>query len=97
MFKAYFIEDKTISDIDTLLGITGSVGLDVEAAGEVIETRSFGPQVTEDWNRAYEDGITGVPTFSSKDLFVFGCQPYEILERFYNHLVKLRNEEAATQ
>jgi predicted DsbA family dithiol-disulfide isomerase len=95
MFKAYFIEDKTISDVDTLLDITDSVGLDVETARAVIETRSFGPQVTTDWDRAYEDGITGVPTFSSRDLFVFGSQPYEVLERFYNHLVKLRNEEAA--
>ena len=95
MFKAYFVEDKTISDVDTLLDITDSVGLDVKTARAVIETRSFKPQVTTDWDRAYEDGITRVPTYSSRDLFVFGCQPYEVLERFYDHLVKLQNEEAA--
>jgi predicted DsbA family dithiol-disulfide isomerase len=97
MFKAYFVEDKTISDVGTLLDITGSVGLDVEAAREVIETRSFGSQVTADWDRAYEDGITGVPTYSHRDLFVFGCQPYDVLVRFYDHLVKLRNEAATAQ
>ena len=97
VFQAYFIEDETISDVDTLLRITHSVGLDVNAAREVIETRSFGPKVTTDWDRAYEDGITGVPTFTSRDLFVFGCQPYEVLERFHDHLVKLRNNETATQ
>ena len=95
IFRAYFAEDKTISDTDTLVAIAGSVGLDVEAARNVIETRSFRPMVEKDWDRAYEDGITGVPTFSSRDLFVFGCQPYEVLERFYNHLVKLREKEAA--
>tara|TARA_B110000211_G_scaffold81205_1_gene95086 strand:- start:5265 stop:5744 length:480 start_codon:yes stop_codon:yes gene_type:complete len=97
MFKAYFVEDKTISDVGTLLDIIDSVGLDVEAAREVIETRSFGSRVTADWDRAYEDGITGVPTYSHRDLFVFGCQPYDVLVRFYDHLVKLRNEAATAQ
>jgi len=93
MFTAYFVDDRNIGDSDVLLEIAGSVGLDVEEAGQVLKTRSFGAAVTVDWDRAYNDGVTGVPTFSSRDLFVFGCQPYEILERFYNHLVKLQAED----
>jgi len=90
MFTAYFVDDRNIGDVDVLLDIAGSVGLNVKEARQVLKTRSFGSQVTTDWDRAYNDGVTGVPTFSSRDLFVFGCQPYEILERFYNHLVKLQ-------
>lgn len=86
MFKAYFVDDRTISDPDTLIDIAGSVGLDKSEARKVIETRSFSPQVTEQWERAWENGITGVPTFVARDLFVYGCQPYEVLERFYNKL-----------
>ena len=35
---------------------------------------------------ARENGITGVPTFHAKDLFLYGSQPYEVVERFYNNL-----------
>ena len=93
MFTAYFVDDRTISDTDTLVDIADSVGLDGAEVREVIRTRSFSSKVQADWDRAWGEGVTGVPTFMSRDLFVFGCQPYEVLERFYNHLVKLRNED----
>ena len=91
MFRAYFVDDRTISDPDTLIDIAGSVGLDQAQAREVIESRSFSPRVTRDWDRAWENGITGVPTFAAQDLFVYGCQPYEVLERFYNNLAALQS------
>lgn len=95
MFKAYFADDRTISDNDTLVEIAESVGMDGAQARSVIEERSFSDAVTRDWDRAWEDGITGVPTFTARDLFVFGAQPYEVLLRFYNHLVKLRAGDTA--
>lgn len=95
MFVAYFVDDRNISDVETLLDIAGSVGLNQEKARAVLKERSFSDQVSQDWEQARYDGITGVPTFTARDLFVVGCQPYEVLERFYNHLVKLRDEEAA--
>lgn len=93
MFEAYFVDDRTISDPDTLVEIAESVGLDGKEAREVIETRSFSSKVTEEWERAWENGITGVPTFVARDLFVFGCQPYEVLERFYANLRRLSMED----
>ena len=94
MFQAYFVDDRTISDRDTLIDIAGSVGLDKQTAREVIESRSFSAKVTEDWNRAWENGVTGVPTFVARDLFVYGSQPYEVLERFYNNLRKMQDQES---
>lgn len=95
MFIAYFVNDRTISDADTLVEIAQSVGLDGEAVREVIRARSFSSHVQANWDRAWGEGVTGVPTFMSRDLFVFGSQPYEVLVRFYNHLVKLRAEDNA--
>ena len=99
-FRACFVDDRNISDPKTLISLAGSVGLDEAAAREVMETRSFSPKVTEDWERAWQNGITGVPTFAAQDVaqdvFLFGCQPYEVLERFYNNLVRLRKVQAAT-
>ena len=96
IFKAYFVDDRTISDKNTLVEITESVGLDGREARNVLDERSFSDMVTRDWDRAWSDGVTGVPTFTARDLFVFGCQPYEVLLRFYNHLLKLQAEEART-
>ena len=81
---------------DTLVEIAESVGLDSREARNVLDARSFSKLVSQDWDRAWSDGVTGVPTFTSRDLFVFGCQPYEVLLRFYNHLLKLQGEQAIT-
>ena len=96
IFKAYFVDDRSISDKDTLVEIAESIGLDGQEARTVLDERSFSENVTRDWDRAWSDGVTGVPTFTSRDLFVFGCQPYEVLLRFYNHLVKLQAQDATS-
>jgi len=96
MFTAYFVDDRNIGDADELVTIAGSVGLDELEAGEVLKQRSFSPNVTRDWERAWSEGVTGVPTFTARDLFVFGCQPYEVLVRFFNHLKKLQAEDSAS-
>ena len=96
MFTAYFVDDRNIGDLDELVAIAGSVGLDELEAREVLKQRSFSPTVTRDWERAWSEGVTGVPTFTARDLFVFGCQPYEVLVRFLNHLKKLQAEDSAS-
>ena len=95
LFRAYFAEDRNLGDKAVLLQIVEEVGLDTDAAREVLDKRLFSTGVAQDWEKSWQKGITGVPTFFSRDLFVYGCQPYEVLERFYNHLVKLRNDEAS--
>ncbi len=95
MFKAYFVDDRNIGEPETLVDIARSVGLNADAASSVIASRSFSPRVSADWERAWENGVTGVPTFVARDLFVYGCQPYEVLVRFYNNLVRLQAEDAS--
>ncbi len=87
LYRAYFVDNINLYDIDALVAIAESVGLDGSAARTVLEDRSFKEQVDEDWQRAYQLGITGVPTFYQNDLVVVGCQPYEVLERFVKHLL----------
>jgi predicted DsbA family dithiol-disulfide isomerase len=95
LYRAYFVDNLNIADEDTLVSIADSVGLATTEAREVLEQRSFKDAVDEDWRRSAHNGITGVPTFFSRDLFVTGCQPYEILERFVKHLQKLQSETAS--
>lgn len=90
LFKAYFVDNLNINDVDVLLDLAKNAGLDQAEARRILKGRIFSPQVNKDWERAWQEGITGVPTFSAMDLNVVGCQPYEILERFVNHLRTLQ-------
>lgn len=96
LYRAYFVDDLNISDEETLVGIAQSVGLSATQARHVLKQRSFKEAVDEDWRRSAHLGITGVPTFFSQDLFLTGCQPYEILQRFVKHLQKLQSDAAGT-
>lgn len=91
LYRAYFVDNLNIGDIDILVGIAEQAGLDGGAAREVLVNRTFSDHVDNDWRRAQQLGITGVPSFVSRDLCVVGCQPYEVLMRFVDHLRKLRD------
>jgi predicted DsbA family dithiol-disulfide isomerase len=80
-FRAYFVEARDISDTEVMLDIAKSVGLDVEAAREVLDKRTFKDAVDEDWKLSRQYGITGVPTFVVGNRGVVGAQPYETLEQ----------------
>ena len=93
LFTAYFVENRNISDINVLLGLAAQAGLDNNEARRILEGRIFSPQVNSDWERAWKIGVTGVPTFTSKDLYLVGCQPYEVLEKFLQHLHEKQQAE----
>lgn len=84
MFRAYFVDTKNLALPGVLAEIAESVGLSGEEAREVAETRSFKEAVDADWARAYQHGITGVPTFVAGGYGVVGAQPYEMLEKLVN-------------
>ena len=90
LFKAYFVENQNINNIDVLVDLAVAAGLDKKEARRILEGRIFSPQINKDWERAWHSGITGVPTFTSRELYVVGCQPYEVLERFVNHIKELQ-------
>lgn len=81
LYRAYFVDSRNIGDPDVLLDVVASVGLDVEAAREVISSRRFKDAVDADWAKSAQYGVTGVPTFVAGRRGVVGAQPYETLER----------------
>ena len=86
LYRAYFVDSKNIGDADVLLEVVGSVGLSVDAARAVMETRSFKEAVDADWEKSRQYGVTGVPTFVAGGYGVVGAQPYEALEQFLNQV-----------
>jgi len=87
LYRAYFVDNVNIGDIDQLVGIASAVGLDAAQTRKVLENREFKEDVDQDWQRSREIGVTGVPTFYCSDLSVVGCQPYETLEKFVMHII----------
>ncbi len=92
LYQAYFVDNQNIGDRDVLITLAATAGLDIDTATEVLDHRLMSPQVNDNWQRAWNSGVTGVPTFWCQDLYVMGCQPYETLLKFVNHLRKLRAE-----
>ena len=91
IYRAYFVENRNISDIEVLLDLAAKAGLDRGEAKRVLLERTESAKIDRDWMRARNMGITGVPTFASADLVVVGCQSYDILTRFVDHLKKLKS------
>ncbi|MDE0943974.1 MAG: DsbA family protein, partial [Alphaproteobacteria bacterium] len=81
LYRAYFVDCVNVGDVEALLKVAAAVGLDVDAAREVLESRSFKASVDEDWNKSRQYGVTGVPTFIAGRQGVVGAQPYEALEQ----------------
>ena len=85
LYQAYFVDGKNIGKLSELLQVTQVAGFSVEEAKEVLENRHFKEAVDEDWQRAAQMGVTGVPTFVAGQYQVVGAQPYEVLEQLIQH------------
>lgn len=80
-FEAYFVEARNVGDIEVIIDIVKSVGLDETEARAVLAERRFKDAVDADWQKSRAYGVTGVPTFVSSGKGMVGAQPYEALEQ----------------
>lgn len=85
LYQAYFVDGQNLADKQTLLDVVSRVGLQVEQAREVIESRTERAAVDADWQHALNIGVTSVPTFAVGLTGVVGAQPYETLARLVEH------------
>ena len=81
-FEAYFVDCRNIGDVEVIIDVVKSVGLDEQQARAVLAERRFKDAVDADWEKSRSYGVTGVPTFFSNGKGLVGAQPYEALERF---------------
>lgn len=80
-FEAYFVDGRNVGDIEVIIDVVKSVGLDEKEARAVIEERRFKDAVDADWAKSHSYGVTGVPTFVCNRQGLVGAQPYEVLEQ----------------
>ena len=82
LYRSYFVFNRNLAEPDVLLQAVTEAGLDVEAARQVLTTRSFRDALDDAWERARRFQITGVPTFVAGGYQFSGFQPLDEMEKF---------------
>ncbi len=89
-FEAYFVDRRNLGDVEVIVDVVKSAGLDEREARAVLAERRFKDAVDTDWDKSREYGVTGVPTFVSNGQGLVGAQPYETLQQL---MVKIGAEQ----
>ena len=63
LYRAYFTEQRSIFDVESLVMLGAETGLDADEARRALDSGAFGEAVAEDLREAKSLGITGVPFF----------------------------------
>ena len=79
IYKAYFVENKNIGQVNILMDIVRQTVLNETTAREILEERTYKKAVDDHWEQAHKAGVTGVPTYVAGGRGVVGAQAYEIL------------------
>lgn len=95
VMRAYWLEAKSIADLDVLAELARSIGLERTAFLAALTDPVLEQEVLNDIAWAHTNGINGVPAlvFQGKYL-ISGAQPYEVLARVVD---QIRAEEAKVQ
>jgi predicted DsbA family dithiol-disulfide isomerase len=79
LYRAYFTEQRSIFDEDSLIEFAGDAGLDAAEARTALRSHAFAAEVQEDIAVARKIGISGVPFFVIDGQFgISGAQPSEV-------------------
>jgi len=82
LFKAHFEEAKNINDINVLLEIAKSLGLDKEQAQKVLAGNAYEEEVRFDIYESQQLGVRGVPFFvMDRKYALSGAQPIEAFKQ----------------
>jgi predicted DsbA family dithiol-disulfide isomerase len=84
LFKAFFEEGRDLENIDVLLDVGRSVGLDPDNLREALASGRYTQKVLDDQSLARQVGISGVPALivsaGRQAYLVSGAQPYDTIK-----------------
>ena len=79
LYRAYFSEERSIFDVDSLVALAAEVGLDPQTVRTALDEGRYTAAVQADDRQAREFGANGVPFFVIDRRFgVSGAQPVEV-------------------
>ena len=94
LYRAYFTEQRSVFDRDSLVVLAGEAGLDQAEARDVLERDAYVEAVAADVREARSLGVSGVPFFVLGGRYgVSGAQATDV---FTEALTKAWEDEAKT-
>jgi predicted DsbA family dithiol-disulfide isomerase len=79
LFIAHFIDGKNVGDLDTLISLAESLGINKEEVQQALTTEEFDYEINQDILEARNNGVSGVPFFILNGKYaVSGAQPVEL-------------------
>jgi predicted DsbA family dithiol-disulfide isomerase len=82
LYRAYFTEQRSVFDPESLVSLAVEEGLDATEAREALEGGRYIDAVTRDMSEARSLGVTGVPFFVIDGRYgVSGAQPPDVFSR----------------
>lgn|SRR5574343_41437 len=91
LFKAYFTDGKNMADLNDLIEIGTSIGLDAVELSSILGGDAFAYEMMQDVQEAQNIGVQGVPFFVfDRKYAVSGAQP---VEAFLQTLEKVYSEQ----
>lgn len=81
LFIAHFIDGKNVGDVEVLVALAESLGIDKEETRQAVTTDQLDYEVNQDIQEARNNGISGVPFFVLNGKYaISGAQPAEVFE-----------------
>jgi predicted DsbA family dithiol-disulfide isomerase len=82
LFENYFVEGKNIGDLNVLMAIANSIGLDAHAFAAHLESSEGIAEIYDANARAHRLGVNGVPSYVfNGSLVISGAQETNVLAR----------------
>lgn len=77
IFQSYFTQGQNISEVETLVGLAGEVGIDTETARRFLLSNEGVEEIRKLEHKAVTRGIQGVPSIRIDNEIISGAQPVE--------------------
>lgn len=82
LYRAYFSEQRSIFDVDSLVTLASEAGLDGDETRHMLQSDVYVKDVAADLSEARMLGVSGVPFFVIDDRYaVSGAQPIDIFRQ----------------
>ncbi len=82
LFRKVYAEGQDPSQWEVLRSAAEEVGLNAEEMQREVENEKYRANVEGQVSRAYQIGVTGVPTYVINDRYaIVGAQPYEVFKK----------------
>jgi predicted DsbA family dithiol-disulfide isomerase len=95
VFRAYFTENRNIGNMDVLMELAASAGLNTAELSEALADGRYLPRLEQALMEGSRYGITGTPTFIVNNRYkIVGAQP---LENFRNALKRIEAEMGSSE